>query len=98
MDPSSASWTSPPHADGAHGPAAKVADLPSPARTWEESKLYILQPLEKRGEMEPVTGVPRVSLVFQNYSLLPWCSALENVRLAIAGRRARRRHHRRPRR
>src|SRR5438046_8652824 len=29
-----------------------VKDLPSPMRTWEESKLYILKPLEKRGEMD----------------------------------------------
>jgi nitrate/nitrite transport system permease protein len=29
-----------------------VPDLPSPARTWEESKVYLLQPLEKRGEMD----------------------------------------------
>jgi nitrate/nitrite transport system ATP-binding protein len=31
-----------------------------------------------------VTGIhPRASVVFQNYSLLPWFSALENVRLAV---------------
>lgn len=31
-----------------------------------------------------VTGFPRdTSIVFQNYSLLPWLSALENVRLAV---------------
>ena len=30
----------------------RVPDLPSPARTWEESKLYILEPLTKRGEMD----------------------------------------------
>jgi nitrate/nitrite transport system permease protein len=29
-----------------------VTDLPSPMRTWEESKIYILKPLEKRGEMD----------------------------------------------
>jgi nitrate/nitrite transport system permease protein len=29
-----------------------VEDLPSPLRTWEESKLYILEPLAKRGEMD----------------------------------------------
>jgi nitrate/nitrite transport system permease protein len=29
-----------------------VKDLPSPLRTWEESKVYILKPLEKRGEMD----------------------------------------------
>ena len=32
----------------------------------------------------PVVGVDeRASIVFQNYSLLPWFSALENVRLAV---------------
>lgn len=35
------SWTS-----------AHVPDLPSPLQTWEESKLYILEPLTKRGEMD----------------------------------------------
>jgi nitrate/nitrite transport system permease protein len=29
-----------------------VKDLPSPLKTWEESKIYILKPLEKRGEMD----------------------------------------------
>jgi nitrate/nitrite transport system permease protein len=29
-----------------------VVDLPSPVRTWEESKIYILEPLAKRGEMD----------------------------------------------
>ena len=29
-----------------------VPDLPSPLRTWEDSKLYLLKPLEKRGEMD----------------------------------------------
>ena len=33
---------------------------------------------------EPVTGVHRhAAFVFQNYSLLPWFTALENVRLAV---------------
>jgi len=33
---------------------------------------------------EPVNGFPRsASIVFQNYSLLPWFSALENVRLGV---------------
>src|SRR6267143_2110369 len=32
----------------------------------------------------PVKGVGKqASIVFQNYSLLPWFSALENVRLAV---------------
>jgi nitrate/nitrite transport system permease protein len=29
-----------------------VPDLPSPMRTWEESKVYILEPLAKRGETD----------------------------------------------
>jgi nitrate/nitrite transport system permease protein len=29
-----------------------VPDLPSPTRTWEESKIYILEPFAKRGEMD----------------------------------------------
>ena len=38
--------------------AASVAvpDLPSPVRTWDESKLYILEPLAKRGEMDQGIG------------------------------------------
>ena len=32
-------------------------DLPSPIKTWEESKLYVLQPLEKRGEMDQGIGL-----------------------------------------
>jgi nitrate/nitrite transport system permease protein len=32
--------------------SAVVADLPSPLRTWEESKLYVLEPFEKRGESD----------------------------------------------
>jgi nitrate/nitrite transport system permease protein len=39
--------------------STKVTDLPSPLRTWEESKLYILQPLEKRGEMDQ--GIVRLA-------------------------------------
>ena len=27
-------------------------DLPSPAKTWEASKLYVVKPFEKRGEMD----------------------------------------------
>lgn len=29
-----------------------VPDLPSPAQTWTDSKVYILEPLAKRGEMD----------------------------------------------
>jgi nitrate/nitrite transport system permease protein len=29
-----------------------VPDLPSPGRTWEESKVYVLDPIAKRGEMD----------------------------------------------
>jgi nitrate/nitrite transport system permease protein len=32
--------------------SAYVADLPSPVETWEESKIYLLQPFAKRGEMD----------------------------------------------
>jgi nitrate/nitrite transport system permease protein len=39
--------------------SAMVTDLPSPLRTWEESKLYILQPFEKRGEMDQ--GIVRLA-------------------------------------
>ena len=34
-----------------------VPDLPSPARTWQESKIYILEPFEKRGEMDQGIGL-----------------------------------------
>ena len=34
------------------GASRAVPDLPSPARTWEESKIYILEPFAKRGEMD----------------------------------------------
>jgi nitrate/nitrite transport system permease protein len=39
--------------------SANVPDLPSPMKTWEESKVYILQPLEKRGEMDQ--GIVRLA-------------------------------------
>jgi nitrate/nitrite transport system permease protein len=35
----------------------KVPDLPSPLKTWEESKVYILEPLVKRGEMDQGIGL-----------------------------------------
>jgi nitrate/nitrite transport system permease protein len=34
-----------------------VQDLPSPLKTWEESKVYILEPLAKRGEMDQGIGL-----------------------------------------
>jgi nitrate/nitrite transport system permease protein len=34
------------------GASRAVHDLPSPLRTWEESKIYILEPMAKRGEMD----------------------------------------------
>jgi nitrate/nitrite transport system permease protein len=34
------------------GASLAVPDLPSPVRTWEESKLYILEPLTYRGESD----------------------------------------------
>jgi nitrate/nitrite transport system permease protein len=37
--------------------SAAVTDLPSPVATWEESKVYILQPFEKRGEMDQGIGL-----------------------------------------
>jgi nitrate/nitrite transport system permease protein len=33
-----------------------VQDLPSPLKTWQESKVYILEPFEKRGEMDQGIG------------------------------------------
>ena len=37
--------------------SAAIPDLPSPARTWQESKIYILEPFEKRGEMDQGIGL-----------------------------------------
>jgi nitrate/nitrite transport system permease protein len=42
----------------------RVPELPSPLQTWEESKLYLLKPLEKRGEMDQ--GILRLAY----YSLM----------------------------
>src|SRR6187431_1307835 len=36
--------------------SSAVPDLPSPMRTWEESRLYVLEPLAKRGEMDQGIG------------------------------------------
>ena len=37
--------------------SVQMPDLPSPWRTWEESKLYILEPLTKRGEVDQGIGL-----------------------------------------
>jgi nitrate/nitrite transport system permease protein len=37
--------------------STQVTDLPSPARTWQESKLYLLEPWAKRGEMDQGMGL-----------------------------------------
>src|SRR5512146_440551 len=47
-------------------------DLPSPAKTWAESKDYVLKPFEKRGEMDQ--GILRftwysLALVAKGYAL-----------------------------
>ena len=34
-----------------------VGDLPSPLKTWHESKIYLLQPFDKRGEMDQGMGL-----------------------------------------
>jgi nitrate/nitrite transport system permease protein len=39
------------------GTSRMVGDLPSPLETWQESKLYVLQPFEKRGEMDQGIGL-----------------------------------------
>ena len=41
-----------------------VPDLPSPLKTWEDSRLYVLRPFEKRGEMDQ--GI----VLLASYSLL----------------------------
>ncbi len=40
-------------------------DLPSPLKTWEESKLYILSPWEKRGEMDQGIGLMTAYSLFR---------------------------------
>jgi nitrate/nitrite transport system permease protein len=34
-----------------------VPDLPSPVKTWQESKVYVLEPFTKRGEMDQGIGL-----------------------------------------
>ena len=39
--------------------STQVRDLPSPARTWQESRVYLLEPWAKRGEMDQ--GIVRLA-------------------------------------
>jgi nitrate/nitrite transport system permease protein len=39
--------------------SVQVSDLPSPLKTWEESKVYIMEPWAKRGEMDQ--GIARLA-------------------------------------
>ena len=41
-----------------YDPDTRQADLPSPVQTWEESKLYVLEPFAYRGELDQ--GILRV--------------------------------------
>lgn len=46
--------------------SANVApDLPSPIKTWEESRLYVMQPWEKRGEMDQGIGLMTAYSLFR---------------------------------
>ena len=45
--------------------ATASPDLPSPIRTWEESKIYVLQPWEKRGEMDQGIGLMTAYSLFR---------------------------------
>ena len=37
--------------------SSAVPDLPSPLKTWQESKVYLLEPFTKRGEMDQGIGL-----------------------------------------
>ena len=45
--------------------ATASPDLPSPIKTWEESKIYVLQPWEKRGEMDQGIGLMTAYSLFR---------------------------------
>ena len=50
----------------------QVADIPSPIKTWEGSKLYITQPFAKRGELDQGVGsflLLSLSTVLKGYAL-----------------------------
>ena len=38
--------------------ATWAKELPSPLKTWEKSREYVLKPFEKRGEMDQVSCQP----------------------------------------
>ncbi|HMO26530.1 MAG TPA: ABC transporter permease subunit, partial [Tepidisphaeraceae bacterium] len=53
-------------------PETKIADLPGPMQTWEGSKLYILEPFAKRGELDQGVGaflLLSLELVVKGYLL-----------------------------
>src|SRR5437764_10789937 len=39
--------------------STQIPDLPSPMKTWQDSKIYILQPFDKRGESDQ--GIARLA-------------------------------------
>ena len=47
-------------------------DLPSPRQTWQESKIYIFQPFEKRGEMDQGIGLLAYYSLVRVSKGLPW--------------------------
>ncbi|MEJ7605246.1 MAG: hypothetical protein WKF37_03035 [Bryobacteraceae bacterium] len=51
------------------------AELPSPIKTWQESKLYIMEPFVKRGEMDQGIGLLAGYSLLRSQRLLPWHSA-----------------------
>jgi nitrate/nitrite transport system permease protein len=58
--------------------SAPGSSLPSPLKTWEASKLYVLEPFEKRGELDQ--GILRFTwysliLVAKGYALAILCGA-----------------------
>ncbi|HEX8323310.1 MAG TPA: nitrate ABC transporter permease, partial [Tepidisphaeraceae bacterium] len=49
-----------------------IADLPSPWQTWEGSKLYVMEPFAKRGELDQGIGaflMQSLGLVAQGYAI-----------------------------
>jgi nitrate/nitrite transport system permease protein len=55
-----------------YNPATEQADLPSPVKTWEGSRSYIVEPFAKRGELDQGIGAftwLSLTLVAQGYAL-----------------------------